>query len=67
MRQNPLKFSGMPDLSRLAEAKRLLLKTDLNVKEIAARTGFCAPNYLIKKFKAATGCTPLKWEKRTSL
>jgi len=43
------------------------LKGDLSVKEIAARTGFCAPNYLIKKFKSATGCTPLKWKKRTSL
>ena len=51
---------------RIAEAKRLLLKTDLNVKEIAARTGFCAPNYLIKKFKSATGYTPFKWKKRTS-
>ena len=66
MRQNPLKFSGKPYLSRLAEAKRLLLKTDLNLKEIAARTGFCAPNYLIKKFKSTTGYTPFKWKKRTS-
>ena len=51
---------------RLAEAKRLLLKTDLNIDEIAARTGFCASNYLIKKFKSATGHTPFKWKKRMS-
>ncbi|MBR2839436.1 MAG: substrate-binding domain-containing protein [Kiritimatiellae bacterium] len=43
---------------RLAEVKRLLLKSDLNIDEIAARTGFCASNYLIKKFKSAFGTTP---------
>lgn len=48
---------------RLAEAKRLLRKGELNIKEIAARTGFCAPNYLIKKFKAAFGTTPLRWRR----
>ena len=48
---------------RLAEAKRLLQKSDLNVDEIAARTGFCASNYLIKKFKAAFGTTPLRWRR----
>lgn len=52
---------------RIAEAKRLLLKGELSIKEIASRTGFCAPNYLIKKFKSATKCTPLKWKKRQSL
>ena len=48
---------------RLEEAKRLLRKGELNIKEIAARTGFCAPNYLIKKFKAAFGTTPLRWRR----
>lgn len=48
---------------RLAEVKRLLLKSDLSIGEIAARTGFCASNYLIKKFKAATGLTPFVWRK----
>ena len=50
----------------MAPNKRMLLKGDLNIKEIAARTGFCAPNYLIKKFKSATGCTPFKWKRRGS-
>ena len=49
---------------RIAEAKRLLLKGDLNIKEIASRTGFCASNYLIKKFKKATGLTPFIWRRR---
>ena len=48
---------------RLAEAKRLLLKSNLNINEIAASTGFCASNYLIKKFKNAFGTTPLRWKR----
>ena len=50
---------------RIAKIEHLLLKSDLNIKEIASHTGFCAPNYLIKKFKSATGYTPFKWKKRT--
>ena len=52
---------------RLAEAKRLLTKSDLNIDEIAARIGFCASNYLIKKFKNAFGTTPLQWKKRAAV
>ena len=52
---------------RLDEAKRLLLKSDLNIDEIAARTGFCASNYLIKKFKNAFGTTPLQWKKHAAV
>ena len=53
--------------ARLAEAQRLLLKSDLNIDGIAARTGFCASNYLIKKFKAATGLTPFVWRRRHAM
>ena len=52
---------------RLAETKRLLLKSDLNIDEIATRTGFCASNYLIKKFKNAFSTTPLQWKKHAAV
>ena len=51
--------------TRLAEAKRLLRAGELNIDEIARRTGFCSAAYFIKKFGAAFGNTPLKWRKQT--
>lgn len=49
--------------ARLAEAKRLLRGSAMNVDEISRATGFCAAAYFIKKFKAETGCTPLAWRR----
>ena len=47
--------------ARFKEAKRLLQEGELNIDEIARRTGFCNPAYFIKKFKMAFGSTPRKW------
>lgn len=44
--------------ARIREAQRLLANTDLSVKEIAAKTGFSSPNYLVKVFKARVKMTP---------
>ncbi len=43
----------------LLEIKRLLIHTNLSIKEIADRTGFDEPTNLVKFFKRYTGQTPL--------
>lgn len=43
---------------RLVNAKRLLQETDLNVTEIAEKTGFSNSNVFIKVFKKWEGLTP---------
>jgi LacI family transcriptional regulator len=47
--------------SRLAEARRLLEKTALPVKEIASRCGFSGQNRLSHVFKARFGLAPEHW------
>ncbi len=49
---------------RLLEARRLLTLTDLPVKEIGHRTGFCHAQHLNNAFKRAENCTPLAYRKR---
>ena len=49
---------------RLAEAKRLLEKTALQIKEIAARCGFSGQNRLSHVFKARFGLAPEHWRMR---
>ena len=51
---------------RLAEAKRLLDRTDLPLAEIAARCGYCHASFFIRKFKEAIGLTPLAWRRTRS-
>jgi AraC-like DNA-binding protein len=41
------------------ECKRLLVHTEVTVKELAARTGFEEPTNLVKFFRHHTGVTPL--------
>ena len=43
----------------ILEQKRLLVHTDLSVKELAARTGFAEPTNLVKFFRLHAGMTPL--------
>ncbi|NDL67279.1 response regulator [Anaerotalea alkaliphila] len=43
---------------RLAEARNLLERTDLPVKEVAARVGFEDPKYFSKVFRKQTGMRP---------
>lgn len=44
---------------RLARIERLLLATEMTVREIAAATGFADGNYLAKSFRRARGMSPL--------
>lgn len=48
---------------RLAEARRLLVETDLGVEEIASATGYHEPAYFTRQFKRAHGLTPLAWRR----
>jgi len=47
---------------RIENAKALILKGGLSVKEVAVEVGFRDVSYFIKLFKNATGCTPSKFQ-----
>ena len=49
---------------RLAEAKQLLMGSELKLETIARQTGFCNAAYLIKTFKKKTGFTPRQWQEK---
>ena len=48
---------------RLHEAKRLLATTDQNIGQIAAAVGFYDQSHFTKRFRKATGMTPLAYRK----
>jgi AraC-like DNA-binding protein len=52
------------DARVLLEQKRLLVHTDLSVKQLAARTGFAEPTNLVKFFRHRAGVTPLAFRER---
>jgi AraC family transcriptional regulator of arabinose operon len=52
---------------RLDEAERLLLRTDLSIKQIAAATGFGAASYLSTRFRRRHGRPPALWRRRPSV
>ncbi len=49
---------------RMAKAQSLLLKTDLQIKQIADRVGFEDPYYFCTRFRQHTGCAPSAWRKQ---
>mgnify|MGYP006431297557 CR=1 FL=1 len=46
---------------RLDKAKRLLLSSEMDAKEIARRTGFANPSHFNCNFRKAVGMTPLQY------
>jgi AraC-like DNA-binding protein len=48
----------------MTEVSRLLRFTDLNVQQVALRTGYDDPLYLSRAFKAHTGLSPSAWRER---
>ncbi|MFT3712516.1 MAG: AraC family transcriptional regulator [Archangium sp.] len=48
---------------RMAEARRLLLETELEVGEIGERVGFPEPSYFVRRFRATHRVTPLGFRK----
>lgn len=52
---------------RMEESKQLLLESNLDITEIAYKTGFNSQSYFIKVFRAQTGQTPKEYRKRNLL
>ena len=51
---------------RIAQAKELLISTDVSINEVALRSGFSSSSYFITSFRKLTGETPQKFrENRT--
>ena len=48
---------------RLAEARRLLVETDLAVEEVGRRVGYGDPGYFVRAFRRAHAATPLAWRR----
>ena len=48
---------------RLADARRLLVETDLTVASIGETVGYKDPSYFVRTFKRAHGLTPLEWRR----
>ena len=48
---------------RMAEARRLLVETDLAVEEVGRRVGYGDPGYFVRSFRRAHGATPLGWRR----
>jgi AraC family transcriptional activator of pobA len=48
---------------RMAEARRLLVETDLSVEEVGRRVGYGDAGYFVRVFRRAHGATPLGWRR----
>ncbi len=48
---------------RMAEARRLLVETDLSVEEVGRRVGYGEAGYFVRSFRRAHGSTPLGWRR----
>jgi AraC family transcriptional activator of pobA len=48
---------------RMAEARRLLVETDLSVEEVGHRVGYGDPGYFVRSFRSAHSVTPLGWRR----
>jgi len=48
---------------RMAEARRLLVETDLAVEEVGRRVGYVDAGYYVKCFRRTHGITPLGWRR----
>jgi AraC family transcriptional activator of pobA len=48
---------------RMAEARRLLVETDLPVEEVGQRVGYADAHYFVRVFRRGHGATPLGWRR----
>jgi AraC family transcriptional regulator, transcriptional activator of pobA len=48
---------------RMAEARRLLVETNLSVEEVGHRVGYGDPGYFVRSFRSTHGATPLGWRR----
>lgn len=49
---------------RIEEAKRLLIESDLSLKDVSLKVGYPDPNYLSKLFKKMTGFTATEYKEQ---
>jgi AraC-like DNA-binding protein len=48
---------------RMAEARQLLVETNLAVEEVGRRVGYGDTTYFVRSFRGAHGTTPLGWRR----
>jgi AraC family transcriptional regulator, transcriptional activator of pobA len=48
---------------RMAEARRLLVESDLSVEGVGLRVGYGESGYFVRSFRRAHGTTPLAWRR----
>ena len=48
---------------RMAEARRLLVETDLAVEEAGRSVGYDDPTYFVRSFRRSHDTTPLGWRR----
>jgi AraC family transcriptional regulator, transcriptional activator of pobA len=48
---------------RMAQARRLLVESDLTVEEVGRRVGYADPVYFARSFRRTHGTTPLRWRR----
>jgi AraC family transcriptional regulator, transcriptional activator of pobA len=48
---------------RMAEARRLLVQTDLAVEEVGRGVGYADAGYFVRSFRSTHGTTPLGWRR----
>jgi AraC-like DNA-binding protein len=48
---------------RMAEARKLLVQTDLTVEEVGRSVGYTDAGYFVRSFRRAHGATPLGWRR----
>jgi AraC-like DNA-binding protein len=51
---------------RMAEARRLLVETELSVEEVGRRVGYGESGYFVRSFRRTHGATPLAWRRAGS-
>jgi AraC-like DNA-binding protein len=52
---------------RMAEARQILVDTDLPVSDVGQHVGFVDPAYFVRAFKQVHGSTPLAWRRTARL
>ena len=63
-KETGMHFSHYVNEQRLENAKKLLVKTDLPIYQIAERVGYKNVDYFICKFKETENCTPLEYKNK---
>ena len=52
---------------RIAEAKKLIRRTDMKICGISSMVGYCDSEYFANKFKAITGLLPSDYRKKSMM